>query len=471
LIPGNVLVIGAGPNGLAAAIVLAQAGHRVTIYEARDRAGGAVSSAELTLPGFVHDVCSSVYPLAASSPFFGGLPLAAHGHVWSHPPLPLAHPFDDGSAVALTRSVDETASQLGRDASAYRRLLGPLVDAWPALLSDVLGPLRVPSHPLLFARFAVPAALPASVLGRAAFTTRQARALLAGIAAHAARPLEKPLTSAYFLLLAGAGHAVGWPFARGGAGRLADALAGCFLAAGGTIQNGTLIASLQELPDARTVVCDVTPAQLLRLAGAALPSRYRRALGRYRYGPGAFKVDWALEGPIPWRADACRAAGTVHLGGSFEEIAAAEHEVALGRHPDRPFVLLAQPTICDPTRAPEGRHTAWAYCHVPNGSSVDMLERIERQVDRFAPGFRDRILARHVMDPAALEAFNPNLVGGDVGAGLATVRQTFARPTLRQYVTPVGGLFLCSASTPPGGGVHGMCGFHAAQAVLRRLDH
>ena len=463
----GVSVVGGGPNGLAAAIALTQRGYPVTLFEGRDRIGGSVASAALTLPGFVHDICSSVYPLAVASPFFRSLPLAAHGLEWCHPPIALAHPFDDGTAVGLLRSLDETAAQFGDDARTYRRLLGPLVDAWHRLVADVLAPIGVPAHPLVMARFAAAAAWPAAMLARAAFSSGRARAYLAGLAAHSARALTRPLTSAFFLLLAAAGHASGWPFARGGAGRLADALGGCLVDSGGRIETGTDIVELSQLPASRAVMCDVTPAQLRRLAGEVLPDRYHRALARYRYGPGAFKVDWALDGPIPWRAALCHLAGTVHVGGSFEEIARGEHEVEQGRHPQRPFLLLAQPSVCDATRAPAGQHTAWAYCHVPNGSRVDMLDRIERQVERFAPGFRDRILARHVMDPAALEAHNPNLVGGDVTAGISSLRQTLWRPARGGYVTPVSGLYLCSASTPPGGGVHGMCGFHAARALDR----
>lgn len=441
----------------------------MTLYERRDEIGGSVCSAALTLPGFVHDVCSSVYPLAAASPFFNALPLARFGLEWIHPPLPLAHPFDDHTAVVLWRSVDETADGLGRDAAGYRRLMGPLVSRWPDLVGELLAPPRVPSKPLLMARFGIAASIPALVLARVVFATTRARALIAGIAAHAVRPLDRPLTSAFALVLGGAGHAVGWPFARGGAQRLADALGACLRDASGMVRAGAPVSTLDSLPPARAIVCDVTPRQLLAMAGQRLPRSYRRALARYRYGPGAFKVDWALDGPVPWKASECGSAGTVHVGGTLEEIAAAEHDVALGRHPERPFVLLAQPSICDPTRAPEARHTVWAYCHVPNGSTVDMTERIERQVERFAPGFRDRILARHTMDPAALESHNPNLVGGDVSGGLVSVRQILARPTWRHYRTPVRGLYMCSSATPPGGGVHGMCGYHAAQRVLRDL--
>ncbi len=461
------LIVGSGPNGLAAAIGLAHAGWRVTVREAKAAIGGSVSSAELTMPGFTHDVCSSVYPLAAGSPFFRTLPLTKFGLTWTHPEIPLAHPLDDGSAIVLSRSVDETTEQLGQDRSVYRRLIGPFAQRWDEFASDILAPPQFPSSPLLVARFAVVAALPASTLARRLFSGRRAQALIAGLAVHSARPLGAPLTSAFALLMAAAGHAVGWPFVSGGASRLAESLASYARHAGVEIEPNAPVVSLRPSAGVRAVLCDLMPQHVGRIAENALPARYRRSLARFQYGPGAFKLDWALAGPIPWRAEACRRAGTLHLGGTFEEIAQAEHDVARGHHPDRPFVLLAQPSICDATRAPLGRHTAWAYCHVPNGSTVDMTARIERQIERFAPGFQDLILARHWMGPAALEAHNPNLVGGDLTGGAPTIRQTVARPTWRHYRTPVPWLYLCSAATPPGGGVHGMCGYHAAQAVLR----
>lgn len=466
---GDALVVGAGPNGLAAAIALARAGVRVELRERAAIVGGSVASAELTLPGYIHDTCSSVFALAAASPFFRLLPLAANGLAWCHPEAPLAHPFDDGSAAVLHRSLDETVTELGTDGTGYRGLVGPLVNRWDTFAADVLQPpLRVPSSPLLMARFGLAGARPAASLANAAFTTERARALFVGLAAHAAWPLERPMTSAFGLALAAAAHVVGWPFAAGGAGRLAAALEAVARDAGVAIQVNTPVTSLAGRP-AQAVLCDVFPSGLLALGDGILPSGYQRALRRFVPGPGAFKIDWALRGPIPWTAAACRRAGTVHLGGTTAEIVAAERDVGDGRHPERPFVLLAQPSICDPGRAPAGRHTAWAYCHVPNGSTADMTAHIERQVERFAPGFRDLVLARHTMDPAALQAHNPNLVGGDFSGGAASVRQLFARPTWRAYRTPVPWLFLCSASTPPGGGVHGMCGYHAAQAALRRL--
>ena len=463
----DVLVVGGGPNGLAAAITLARAGLRVELRERAATVGGSVSSAALTLPGFVHDVCSSVYGLAAASPVFRSLPLHGCGLRWCHPDVPLAHPFDDGSVVVLHRSLSETVRHLGTDGLAYERLISVIVDRWDEFTSDAFRPLlRVPASPLLMARFAAAALRPATSLALGAFSTRDARALFLGIAAHAAWPLDRPLTSAIALVLAATGHVAGWPFAAGGSSRLAEALARAAQDAGVTVRTGASVEALTSRP-AKAVVCDVMPPQLVRMTNGLLPRGYQRSLTRFRLGPGAFKVDWALSGPIPWKADACRRAGTLHLGGTWEEIAACEQEVGEGRHPDRPFVLLAQPSVFDPDRAPAGRYTAWGYCHVPNGSSVDMTERIERQVERFAPGFRDVILARHTMGPSDLEAHNPNLVGGDFAGGATTLSQAFFRPTWRGYRTPVPWLYLCSAATPPGGGVHGMCGYHAAHAVLR----
>jgi phytoene dehydrogenase-like protein len=462
--------VGAGPNGLAAAIALARAGVHVELRERAEVTGGSVASAELTLPGYIHDICSSVFGLAAASPFFRSLPLTANGLTWCHPEAPLAHPFDDGSAAVLHKSLDDTVSELGLDGAAYRRLLEPLVHQWDEFAADALQPLlRLPSSPLLMARFGLAGIRPASSLAQAAFATARARALFIGIAAHAAWPLGRPMTSAFGLVLAAAAHVAGWPFAAGGARRLAAALEAVARDAGVTIYTNTPVTSLAGNRDADAVLCDVVPSQLLALSDGLLPAGYQRALRRFQPGPGAFKIDWALRGPIPWTATGCRSAGTVHLGGSAEEIVSAEREVGEGRHPDRPFVLLTQPGTCDPGRAPAGGHTAWAYCHVPNGSTADMTGHIERQVERFAPGFRDLVAARHVMGPAALQAHNPNLVGGDFVGGAPTVRQIVARPTWRAYRTPLPWLFLCSAATPPGGGVHGMCGYHAAQVALRTI--
>ncbi len=465
----DAIVVGSGPNGLGAAIVLARAGLSVRVLEANETAGGGCRSAELTLPGFVHDVCAAIHPLGVASPLLRSLPLGDHGVEWIHPPVVLAHPFDDGTAATIVRSVDETADALGPDADRYRRLMAPLVARHEALVETLLAPLALPSHPAVLARFSVRAALPARLVAERAFRGEQARGLFAGLAAHSMLPLTRMPSAAFGLILGVLAHAVGWPFPRGGSQRLADGLASYLESLGGELETGHRVESLAELAGESAVLLDVTPRQLLSLAGEALPARYRRALERFRYGPGAFKVDWALDGPIPWRAPGCARAATVHLGATLAEIVASEQAPWGGGVAERPFVLLAQPSLFDPTRAPEGKHTAWSYCHVPNGSGVDVSERIEAQVERFAPGFRDRILARSVMGPAALEAHNANYVGGDIHGGAADVRQLVARPVLRvsPYSTPLPGVFLCSSSTPPGGGVHGMCGFHAARVALR----
>lgn len=470
--PLDAVVIGSGPNGLAAAITLAKAGRSVLVREAADTIGGGARSAELTLPGFVHDTCSTVHALVPISPFFRNLPLAEHGLELVTPPIAFAHPLDDGTAALNYRSIDDTAQSLGPDADAYRDHLGPLARNAQALFADTLRPLGLPRHPIALARFGLRALRSARGLADAWFTGPRARALFAGAAAHAILPFDYAGTAAFGLMMHLSAHAGGWPFARGGSQRVADTLASLLRSLGGQIITGTPVESLDSLPPARAVLCDVTPRQFLRLAGARLTTgRYRRALERFCYGPGAFKVDWALAGPIPWTAPAVRDAGTVHLGGTLEEIAASEAAVWQGGHPDRPFVLLAQPTPFDPTRAPAGRHTAWAYCHVPHGSNVDRTAAIESQVERFAPGFRDLILARHTADCAALERRNPNLVGGDITGGANTLRQVLARPVagLHPYATPLPGVYLCSASTPPGAGVHGMCGYNAAKAALRDL--
>jgi phytoene dehydrogenase-like protein len=465
----DAVVVGAGPNGLAAAIEIARAGRSVLVREGAAIPGGSVRSAELTLPGFVHDLCSAVYPMSVASPFFHSLPLADHGLTWIEPPAPVAHPLEGGEAVLQERSVAVTAEGLGRDREAYRDLLQPLVEDWPLLQEALLRPiLRWPRHPLALGRFGLLALRSARGLAQAAFREERARALFAGHAAHSILPLEAAISASFGLVLALTGHAVGWPAPRGGAQEITRALTSLLRSLGGDLETGAPVRSLDELPASRLVLCDVTPAGLLRLAGDRLPASYRRALARFRHGPGAFKMDWALAEPIPWRSPACLRAGTVHVGGTLAEIAASERAPWRGQHAERPFVLLAQPSLFDPMRAPDGKHTAWAYCHVPNGSTFDMTDRIESQVERFAPGFRERILARSVLPPAGLERTNPNLVGGDVGGGANTFRQVLARPVFKRvpYATPVRGLYLCSASTPPGGGVHGMCGYLAAQAAL-----
>jgi phytoene dehydrogenase-like protein len=464
----DAVIVGAGPNGLAAGITIAREGHSVLLIEGEQTIGGGTRSAELTLPGFLHDVCSAIVPLAVASPFFAPLALDRHGLEFVHPRVALAHPLDDRSVALLDRSVDATARGLGADDRSYRRLMEPLVDRADALLLDVLGPLRVPRHPFVLARFGLSGIK--SLRGLTSrFDGRAAQALLAGIAAHSMLPLDRAPSAAVALVLGMLAHTAGWPMARGGSQRIADALTTHLRSLGAEIVTGQRVGSLDDLPPSRAVLLDVTPRQVLRIAGHRLPAGYRRGLERFRYGPGVFKVDYALDGPVPWKAEECSWAGTVHLGGTLEEIAAAEEIVAQGEHPERPLVLLAQQSLFDPTRAPAGKHTLWAYCHVPHGSPVDMTDRIEDQIERFAPGFRDRVLARSVMSPADLERHNPNYVGGDINGGLQSLLQTFARPTLRPvpYSTPLRGLFLCSSSTPPGGGVHGMCGYHAARAALR----
>ncbi len=470
----DAIIIGAGPNGLAAAITLAQAGLSVVVYEAEESIGGGTRSAELTLPGFIHDICSAVHPLGVASPFFRALPLADYGLAWVQPPAALAHPLDDGTAAVLERSLEATGETLGQDAARYRRLSGPLVARWAQLIADLLGPLPLPPrHPLTLARFGLWALWPAQRLAKTLFQGDHARALFAGMAAHAMLPLDRPLTAAFGLVLGAAGHAVGWPLARGGSQRIADALAAHLRALGGAIITGMRVTSLEELPPARAILFNTSPRALAGIAGQRLPPGYRRALERYRYGPAAFKVDWALDAPIPWKATACARAATVHLGGTLEETAASEAAVWRGEHPQRPFVILVQASLFDPTRAPEGKHTGWAYCHVPTGSTVDMTERIEAQIERFAPGFRARILARSVTTPAMLEAHNANYVGGHIIGGVQDWRQQVFRPAVRlnPYTTPAKGIYICSASTPPGGGVHGMCGYHAARAALKALHN
>jgi phytoene dehydrogenase-like protein len=463
-------VVGSGPNGLAAAVELARHGLAVLVVEANETIGGGCRSAPLTLPGFVHDTCSAIHPMAVASPYLRTLPLHKHGLEWIHPPTPLAHPLDDGTAAVLERSVETTAAGLGEDGRAYRRLMGPLAASADALLGDLMGPFGVPRHPFKAMRFGLRAVRSAAGVARAWFRGEPARALFAGLAAHSMLPLDTPPSAAVALMLGLAGHAHGWPLSRGGSQRIADALAGHLRELGGEVVTGWRVESVAELPPARAVLLDVTPRQVLQLAGERLPPRYRRQLEHYRYGPGVFKLDYALSGPIPWRAAVCARAGTVHVGGTLEEITASERDAWEGRPAERPFVLVAQQSLFDPTRAPTGQHTAWAYCHVPHGSTFDMTQRIEAQLERFAPGFRDRILARQVTTPADLERGNANYVGGDIGGGVLNFRQLFTRPAVRldPYSTPAEGLFICSASTPPGGGVHGMCGYHAARSALRR---
>jgi phytoene dehydrogenase-like protein len=469
------IVVGSGPNGLVAAVVLARAGWGVTVLEAASVPGGGMRTEQLTLPGVLHDVCSAIHPLALGSPAFrelatGDRTLADHGLEWVHPDVPLAHPLDGGRAAVLARDVDATADGLGADGAAYRRLYGPLVESGFDLTDGLLSPFTIPPrHPLALARYGVTGIRGARSVARSRFETDEARALFAGLSGHSILPLGSAATAGYGLMLGVLAHVVGWPMARGGSQRIADALVGLLADAGGNVACDMPVRSLAELPAADAILFDVTPRQLLAIAGNALPTRYRTSLERFRYGPGVFKLDWALDGPIPWTNANVMRAATVHLGGTLDEIAASEAAPHAGQHAERPYVLLAQQSLFDPDRAPAGTHTAWAYCHVPNGSTIDMTERIEAQVERFAPGFRDRVLARHAMGTAALERHDANYVGGDINGGSGELRQFVVRPTLglHPWRTPLDGVYLCSSSTPPGGGVHGMCGWHAAHEVLR----
>jgi phytoene dehydrogenase-like protein len=463
-------VIGSGPNGLAAAAVLARAGLKVQVFEAEARAGGAARTMELTLPGFWHDFGSAVHPMGAGSPFFSELPLADHGLQWVHGTAPMAHPLDDGTAVTLEHSLRDQATALGEDGPEWREMVEPLAANWRDFAADAMGPaVHFPRRPWMMARFGRMAVQPARTLAKR-FRGERARALWAGLAAHSFLSLDEALSSAVGLVLAAAAHAVGWPVARGGSQAITDALLRYLAELGGEVQAGRRIASLDEL-DAGDglVLCNLTPRQLLGVAGERLQKTYRKAMEKFRYGPGAYKIDYALSEPIPWRARECSRSITVHVGGTFEEIARAEHAVSSGRIAEQPFVLVAQPTLFDKTRAPEGKHVAWVYCHVPNGSSADMTSRIEAQLERFAPGFRDCVLAQRVLTPAQLETMDANLVGGDVNGGELSMRQFVLRPAMGNYYTGTKNLYLCSASTPPGGGVHGMCGYHAAKMALRRL--
>jgi phytoene dehydrogenase-like protein len=465
----DAVVVGSGPNGLAAAITLALAGRSVRVLEAASTIGGGTRTEELTLPGYLHDVCSGIHPMAVASPFLRSLPLTEHGLRLLQPELPLVHPLDGGRAAVLHRSLDLTADGLGADGPAYRRLMAPLVAGWRPLLADILGPPRLPRHPLLTGRFARSALRPVDRLAVARFRGGPAQALLAGCGAHSMLPLSAAGSSAFALGLGLLGHAAGWPVAAGGSRTISDAMASLLRSLGAEIEIERPVRSLADAGPARAVLLDVAPAALAAIAGDRLPDRYRRSLARFRHGPGAFKVDYALSEPVPWSAQAARRAGTVHVGGSLPEIAAAEADVAAGRHPSRPFVLVGQQSLADPGRAPAGRHTLWAYCHVPSGSDRDMTAAVEAQIERFAPNFRDVVLARRATGPAELEARNPNMVGGDINGGAADLIQMLARPVARRvpYATPDEQLFLCSSSTPPGGGVHGMCGWHAARAALR----
>jgi phytoene dehydrogenase-like protein len=470
----DAVIVGAGPNGLAAAITLARAGYSVVVFEGHETPGGGTRSLELTLPGYIHDVCSAIHPMGIGSPFFRSLPLEQYGLEWIQPDIPLAHPLPDGTAAVLYRDIYATASSLGEDSASYQKLIRPYAEDWDRLADGLLGPLRPgfqAAHPTLsleMAGFALQALRSACNLAEHRFHGDQARALIAGLSAHTMLPLEQPMSAAAGLIEAALGHAVGWPLARGGSQSIADAMVEYLRSLGGEVVTGSTIESLSQLPPARAILCDITPRQLLLLAGDRLPEGYRRKLSRFRYGPGVFKIDYALSQPVPWTAPECRRAGTVHVGGTLPEIASSERSVWRGVPPEAPFVLVAQQSLFDATRAPEGRHTLWAYCHVPSGSPADMTNAIEAQLERFAPGFKDCVLARHTMGPAQMELYNPNYIGGDINGGVQDIRQHFTRPTvsLNPYATAADGLYFCSSSTPPGGGVHGMCGYFAAQAAM-----
>jgi phytoene dehydrogenase-like protein len=467
----DAVVIGAGPNGLTAAIVLARAGLSVLVLEAKEKIGGGCRTAELTLPGFQHDVCAAVHPMGVLSPAFREIELEKFGLEWVQPPVPLAHPLPDGRAALLRRSLEETSNGFGTDGKTWQKLLAPFLTESASLFEEILKPIRIPRHSLLMARFGLTALRSAEhVMKR--FRTEEARALFTGCAAHSIIPLDRAGTASFGLVLALTGHAVGWPHAKGGSQTIIDALQSCLKSHGGVIETNRFIRSLSDIPPSKVVLFDLSPRQIAEIASAHLPSSYVRKLKNFRYGPGVFKVDWALAGPIPWTNRDCAQAATVHVGGTAEEIMRSERDIGLGHVPENPFVLVAQQSMFDATRAPAGKHTGWAYCHVPAGCTADMTDRIERQIEQFAPGFRDLILARHTCSPAQYEAYNPNFIGGDIGGGANTLKQFLFRPVARwdPYRTPNERLFICSSSTPPGGGVHGMCGYGAAKSALQKLS-
>jgi phytoene dehydrogenase-like protein len=464
------VVVGSGPNGLAAAIVLAQAGLQVEVFEAERQAGGGARTMELTLPGFHHDFGSAVHPMAAGSPFFSSLPLREHGLEWIHFPAPVAHPLDDGTAVMLEHDLGDAVRAFGEDGRAWERMVKPFVERWSEFAPEILRPLvSIPRHPLLLAKFGLRGLMPARFFANRAFRSERTKALFAGLAAHSFLTLDEPLTASFGIVFGVTAHAVGWPIPRGGSQSITNALCAYLETLGGTVTTSSRVDSLASLGDFKVALCDVTPRQLLQIAGERLPPAYQRLLQRYRYGPAVFKVDYALSSPIPWKAAECARAATVHLGGTMDEVATSEYEMCQGRHAERPFLLVAQPTLCDVTRAPQGKHIAWTYCHVPHASTVDMLPRIEAQIERFAPGFRDCVLARRVLRPADLESMDANLIGGDISGGASDWRQFILRPTWRTYATPAKDIYICSSSTPPGGGVHGMCGYNAAKMALKVL--
>ncbi len=464
----DAVVVGSGPNGLAAAITLQKAGLSVLLLEAMDTVGGGLRTKELTLPGFKHDVCSAIHPMAAGSPFFQQLPLKEHGLKYIYPEVAAAHPFDDGTAAALIKSVEETAQSLGKDEKTYLNIIKPLVRDWPSLAPDVLGPLQFPHNPLALAKFGPNALTTAAFLSKR-FQTKEAKGLWGGMAAHALQPLTNIATSAIALVLMTTGHLKGWPVPKGGSQSISDALGSYFKSVGGTIETNFNVENRDQLPKSRAILFDVTPKQLLKITGDKFSSIYKWQLNRYRYGMGVFKIDWALKEPIPFTAARCRQAGTIHIGNTFNEIANSELQTSNGKIVDKPFVLLAQQSLFDASRAPAGRHTAWAYCHVPNGSQVDMTQAIEKQVERFAPGFQETILAKNTMNTFQIQQYNPNYIGGDINGGILDITQLYTRPVIKlsPYRTSAKGIYICSSSTPPGGGVHGMCGYYAAKRALK----
>lgn len=469
----DAVIVGSGPNGLSAAILLAQAGCSVLMLEAHERIGGGVRSSYLTRPGFLHDDCASIFPLSLASPFFRTLPLQDFGLEWIYPEFQLAHPLDDGTAIVIERSLEATAARLAQDENAYRRMMEPLLEDWERFVEDLLGPIPLPPRAAMtFIQFGLGALRSANSLAKSTFSGQRARALFAGMSAHGILPLDTPSSGAYGIVLPLLAHAVGWPMPRGGAQTLSQALYKYLLSLGGEVSTSTRVESIDQLPSARAYLFDVSPRSLLRLYGDQFPGRYRRQLERYRYGPGVFKMDFALSAAVPWTAVECHSAGTLHLGGTLEEITTSERLVGKGQHPERPFTLVAQHSRFDDTRAPANQHTLWAYCHVPNGSTSDMTEPVIAQIERFAPGFRQVILDVHTRNAVQMEAYNPNYVGGDINVGMQDLWQLYARPAIRlePYTTPLSNVFICSSATPPGGGVHGMCGYYAGRSVLRFLE-
>lgn len=465
----DAVVVGSGPNGLSAAVRLAQEGLKVLVLEAKSTIGGGTRTMELTEPGFFHDVCSAVHPTAAGSPFFNTLNLEKHGLEFIHPELPYAHPLDDGKAIAAYRSLEKTMEHLGEDGKPYHRLFQEFVDHWDYLSEDIFGTLRIPGHPLLMARFGWYGLFSAKLLINSLFRLPKTRALFAGCAAHSIIPLNKAFTASFGLVIGGSAHSVGWPVAKGGSASITNALADLFKTMGGIIETDHEVKTLADIPSSKIVLFDLTPHQIAKIAGEKLPRKYKQALQNYKYGPGAFKIDWALSEPVPWQNEVCKKAGTLHLGGTFEEIAESEEAAWKGEHHEKPYVLVSQPSIFDETRAPKDKHVLWAYCHVPNGSEMDMTEIIENQIERFAPGFRDTIISKSIMNTVDMQNYNANYIGGDINGGAQFAKQLFGRPVFKwdPYKIPAEGLYICSSSTPPGGGVHGMSGYHAAQSVLK----